>query len=305
MARKRRILGFISVVSVTALFFGASLYLAPLAANIRTLNPYYFLNLGAPAVFHVDPGDVSASLKVEPWRLLGMQLPAFASIEPSDWQPLLSVTPGVVPTPAPLPQTGQVLIYHTHTSEAFVPTSGTARSEDPEQTVARLGQAMAARLEAAGVPVTQSRRCNDSQYNRSYVESRDDAQQLLAASPSTVLLIDLHRDGVGNTAEIGRKVTTAAIGDKLAGQIMFVLSSAHENWHLNNRVANDLHNLLEDKYPGLSRGILVRPNSTYNQDLHPGALLVEVGGHWNTLAEAIYGAELFAEILIEYLGGAR
>lgn len=85
---------------------------------------------------------------------------------------------------------------------------------------------------------------------------------------------------------------------------MFVLSSAHENWQKNNRIANDLHNLLEDKYPGLSRGILIRLNSTYNQDLHPGALLVEIGGHWNTLAEAVYGAELFAQVLAEYCGGA-
>jgi stage II sporulation protein P len=123
-------------------------------------------------------------------------------------------------------------------------------------------------------------------------------------NPEVMLLMDIHRDGVGTTSASGRALTTATVNERRAGQIMFVISSSHGNWLKNQRIANDLHNLLENKYPGLSRGILVRRNATYNQDLHPAAILVEIGGHWNTLEEAIYGAELLAEILVDYYGGA-
>ena len=47
-------------------------------------------------------------------------------------------------------------------------------------------------------------------------------------------------------------------------------------------------------YETLARPIVLR-NSSYNQQLLPGYLLVEVGGHGNTLTEAIQGGKLFAQ----------
>ena len=44
---------------------------------------------------------------------------------------------------------------------------------------------------------------------------------------------------------------------------------------------------------------LVRPTvlrkSRYNQQLSPGSILVEVGGHGNSLTEAVAGARLWAD----------
>lgn len=304
--KRKQAIRILSAVLIFAVFILAGNFLAPLAAKSNTLNPYCLLNWGAPAVFYEDFDEDLAAFKLEPWRLLGMQLPAFASVGPEDWQASLTPAPVRPVTPQPQPERpGQILIYHSHTSEAFVPTCGSAWSQDPGQTVARLGQVIVGTLTANGIAATQSSRSHDQPYNKSYAESRKTAKELLAAAPATLALIDIHRDGFGKTAEVGRKATTAAINGKLAGQIMIVLSSAHPNWQDNSRVANDLHNLMEDKYPGLSRGILVRLNSTFNQDLHPGAILIEIGGHWNSLEEAIYGAELFADILVDYCGGAR
>lgn len=301
---KKRILWFITLPLLVTLFIVASNYLAPLVAQSNSLNPYYFLNWGAPAVFHEEVDNISAGFKLEPWRLIGLQLPAFASVESTNLPGVAQTLPGDDGAPSfQLSVPGPVIIYHTHSSEAFVPTSGEPRSENPDHTVVFLGKLIESRLITEGIEVIHSCKCHDSQYNKSYVESRKTAQEILAATPDASLMIDIHRDGVGKTAEVGWKVTTTEIAGKHAGQIMFVLSSAHENWRQNNRVATDLHNLLEDRYPGLSRGILVRLNSTYNQDLHSGAILVEIGGHWNTLEEATYGAELFAEVLAEYLGG--
>ena len=47
-------------------------------------------------------------------------------------------------------------------------------------------------------------------------------------------------------------------------------------------------------YSSLARPIVLR-SSSYNQQLRPGYLLVEVGGHGNTLTEAIAGARMWAD----------
>jgi stage II sporulation protein P len=301
---------FLTTVAGTVLifvFFLLSRWLAPMAAECHSLNPYYFLNWGAPAVFHEDIDRDSALLKLEPWRLLGLQLPAVASIKPTDWKEV--TTP---PTPDPgapavqpqLPITAAVVgIYHSHASEAFVPSTGKARTTDFSQTVVRLGNEIADILSGRGITVVHSEEYHDREYNQSYVMSRLTAQDMVSSYPELFLLIDLHRDGVGATSAQGREVTTCTIQGKEAGKIAFVISTAHGDWQKNNRIANDLHNMLENKYPGLSRGIISKAKSTFNQDLHQGAILVEVGGHWNTLTEAVYGAQLLADVLADYLTG--
>lgn len=303
---KKRFLWTALISLIAVLFIMASNVLAPLASRYNTFNPYYLLSWGAPGIFYEDIDEVGTSFKLEPWRILGMQLPAFASIDPGEWQEVTWKPPPKAEAPGiSLPRQGKVGIYHTHSSEAYIPTSGGARSEDFSQTVVNLGQVIAARLTENNIPVIHEKRYHDPVYKKSYTESRKTAQEMLAANPDISLIMDIHRDGVGKTAESGRKVTTAKINNYAAGQIMFVISSAHPDWQKNHWVANELHNLMEDKYPGLSRGIIMRLDSTFHQDLHPGAILVEIGGHWNTLDEAVYGAELFADVLIEYYGGAQ
>lgn len=287
--------------------FILSRWLAPLVTERVSLNPFNFLSWGAPAIFHEDVDVTSSMLKLEPWRLLGLQLPAVAGIRPTDWVevtvPPEPAEPGVFNPEPPLFDVGTVAIYHTHASEAFVPSCGEARSTDFSQTVVRLGATIEEILTAQGISVLHNEDYHDREYNKSYINSRKTALQMLNQEPDTILLLDIHRDGVGTTSVSGRAATTCTIQGKQAGQIMFVVSTAHENWQKNFRVANDLHNLLEDKYPGLSRGILSRANSTFHQDLHSGAVLIELGGHWNTLGEAIYGAELLADVLADYCRG--
>ncbi|HOC06053.1 MAG TPA: stage II sporulation protein P [Bacillota bacterium] len=306
MNNKRKILGILLITLLLVLFIVASNGLAPAAARYNSLNPYYLLSLGAPGVFYEDIDALGPSFKLEPWRILGLQMPVFASIDPGEWQEVTGKPPVNNVSPGPgLPRSGKVGIYHTHTSEAFVPTAGQARSEDFSQTVVCLGEVIAAKLTASNIPVIHVKKYHDPVYKNSYTESRKSAQEMLAAHPDISLIMDIHRDGVGKTAESGRKMTTATVNNLAAGRIMFVISSAHPDWQKNQRIANDLHNIIEEKYPGLSRGIVLRLDSAFHQDLHPGAILVEIGGHWNTLEEAIYGAELFADVLIEYYGGAR
>ena len=57
---------------------------------------------------------------------------------------------------------------------------------------------------------------------------------------------------------------------------------------------------MEELFPGLSLGYRVQ-SGRYNQHLHPHSLLIEVGNDLNSLEEALYAAELFAQVIAEIL----
>ena len=68
----------------------------------------------------------------------------------------------------------------------------------------------------------------------------------------------------------------------------------------NLRFAADLQDVLETSFPDLTRPILF-DYRFYNQDLTPANILIEVGGHANTLGEAVYSGELIGRGLAQYL----
>ena len=112
------------------------------------------------------------------------------------------------------------------------------------------------------------------------------------------MVLDVHRDAlVGNDNEIYKLVTTEA-GQKVA-QVMMVVGSdensgAHPRWQDNLAFAVRLQKELLQGYASLARPIVLR-SSSYNQQVSPGSILVEVGGHGNTLTEAIDGARMWAD----------
>jgi stage II sporulation protein P len=55
-----------------------------------------------------------------------------------------------------------------------------------------------------------------------------------------------------------------------------------------------LHAQLEKQWPGICRPISFR-TERFNQDLSPGALIIEVGATGNTLEEALTAAKALAE----------
>ena len=92
-------------------------------------------------------------------------------------------------------------------------------------------------------------------------------------------------------------VTTEA-GQKVA-QVMMVLGTDasgadHPRWKDNLAFALRLQKNLIRGYTSLARPTVLR-RGRYNQHLSPGAILVEVGGHGNTLSEAIAGGRLWAD----------
>jgi len=200
----------------------------------------------------------------------------------------------------------QILIVHTHGSEAYSQSDGDRYEEsDPYRTtdcthnVVRVGEEMATVFRAHGFQVLHDTNLYDyPAYNGAYDRSKAAVEQWLAEYPSISVVLDVHRDALVDSEGRVCKLVTQEAGEKVA-QVMLVLGSNdtgldHPRWTDNLAFAVHLQRELVRGYESLARPIVLR-SSRYNQQLSPGALLVEVGGHGNTLTEAIAGARLWAD----------
>jgi len=132
-------------------------------------------------------------------------------------------------------------------------------------------------------------------------------KEYLDKYPSIRLVLDLHRDAArdkeGNQAPL-----TATVQGRKVAKLMLVVGTnvrlKHPNWPENMSLAVKLHALLEKNYPGICRPISFR-NQRFNQDLSPGALLIEVGAAGNDRQEALASAELLAQTILELANGTE
>jgi stage II sporulation protein P len=199
-----------------------------------------------------------------------------------------------------------VLIIHTHSSEAYTPDARDAyeesdpfRTEDKRYNIIRVGDALTERLTARGVQVLHDRNVYDyPSYTGSYNRSGDAAAAYLEKYPSVKLVIDLHRDAI-TAADGAQYKTIAQLGDATCSQVMFVVGTdsaglAHPSWRENMKLALRLQAELNEVFPTLARPITMSAYR-YNQQLAPGALIVEIGATGNTLRESIDAAGFFAD----------
>ena len=206
----------------------------------------------------------------------------------------------------PLGEGPQILIVHTHGSEAYSMTDGdTYEESDPYRTtdcahnVVRVGEEIATVFRAYGFQVIHDTTlCDYPAYNGAYDRSKAVVEQWLERYPSIRVVLDVHRDAlVGSEGEIYKMVSVEA-GEKVA-QVMMVLGTDaggadHPRWKDNMAFALKLQRNLVKGYTSLARPTVLR-KSRYNQQLCPGSILVEVGGHGNSLSEAIAGGRLWAD----------
>lgn len=203
----------------------------------------------------------------------------------------------------------QVLILHTHGSEAYtMPTgeeyspSGSYRTADTEKNMIRVGDEMASVLSQYGISVLHDRRIHDSDYNSAYGEARAAAVDYLQQYPSLSFILDIHRDAISDADGQQYKLVTRE--DPRAAQLSIVLGNDHDAWMDNLRLASAVQAHLLAEHPTLMRPIILRPY-IYNQNLCSGSLLVEIGAAGNSLDEAIYSARLFAAGFAETIGGQK
>ncbi len=213
------------------------------------------------------------------------------------------VPPAAAPDSAPAkPGKGTVIVFHTHTSESYLPISGRDHLSNGAGDIVQVGDYLAQALEAEGFSVVHDRSLHDLiPFRDAYRRSLDTAERLLRANPEPLALIDLHRDatpGVAGTIELG--------GEKVARLVLVVgtdrLGLPHPHWRDNLAFANNLRDAAERLYPGLLARIDLA-DARYNQHLFSRSLIIEVGNQYSTALEVYRAAACLAKILAEIAGG--
>ncbi len=187
----------------------------------------------------------------------------------------------------------QILLLHTHGSEAYTPTPGTEvvwsgdhRTTDCRYNVVRVGDEMAEVFSGAGISVLHDRTLYDyPSYSGAYDRSLEAIRSYLEQYPSIRFVLDIHRDAIADSQGNQYKVVSQ-VEEGTAAQMTLVLGSdgsglTHPHWMENLKLAVALQNQLLQDYPTLMRPILLR-NSRYNQHATTGSLLVEVGAAGNS-----------------------
>lgn len=291
--------------------------------------------------------ELAADVRLgQPWTLLAAELPAMRLVELPEqdgplavhvaallpewhYEQLLNAGVGAV-SPGPDGGAGgqpwdgspvidsdpQVLIYHTHATEAYLgpiaPGSGinpntVGFTPDQHLNVVRVGRELAMQLQGHGLSVIHVTEQFDFQNGvvtrgGAYLQSLRMLQQfsedrpLLDVYPTVRLLVDLHRDSIPRDRAI------VTIEGKTAARVLMVVGMRdNPRWQSNKCVTDRLHALMEQRYPGLSRGVDPRTNSRFNQHLPRTSLLLEIGSVENTLEEALYTVRLLAPLIAEAL----
>ncbi|MYL46634.1 stage II sporulation protein P [Virgibacillus halodenitrificans] len=215
------------------------------------------------------------------------------------------------------PTTGDkevVYIYNSHNRESFLPHLPGVTDPDlahhKEVNITKVSDRLAASLEAEGIGATVDNTdimsiLNDKGwgYGQSYKASRDVVKEAFATNKDIKFAFDLHRDSIQGEA------TTKKIDGKNYARIMIVIGAEHKDYEKNLALATKLHYKLEDKYPGLSRGVYPKKgpgvNGIYNQDLSENLLVLEMGGVDNHLEELYRSADALAEVFSEFYWDAE
>ena len=202
----------------------------------------------------------------------------------------------------------QILIYHTHSQEAY-------KDSGPGQTVVGVGDCLTRLLEAKGSNVYHDKSVYDlknGQLDRSkaYNYALDGITNILQQNPSIEVVLDIHRDGVGENLHL-----VTQVDGRDTAQIMFFngLSQTPEgpieylqNPYREDNLAFSLQMQLGAAayYPGFTRKIYLK-GLRYNEHLRPKSSLIEVGAQTNTYEEALNAMEPLSELLDMVLQGNR
>ena len=195
----------------------------------------------------------------------------------------------------------QILIYHTHSQEMY-------RDSAQGETVVQVGEALAERLRDKGYGVIHDQTAYDLRQgkldrSKAYSYALEGIHRILDANPSIEVVLDIHRDGVGESVHL-----VTEIDGKPTARLMFFngISKTPDgrnvdylpNPYLQENLAFSfqLQRNAAAWYPGLTRKIYLK-GLRYNLHLRPRSSLVEVGAQTNTFEEAVNSTGPLAELL--------
>lgn len=198
-----------------------------------------------------------------------------------------------------------IAIYHTHSSETYLPEAGTDRTKGEPGGVMDVGEALSKALwDNYRIPVVHNRTIHDyPKWRLSYVNSEETAAELVKTYPDLQMVIDLHRDAAEKAAPAD--YTTTIDGVETARVMIVVgtdkLGLPHPHWRDNYKFAQEIDGIMKELYPGLSRGVDLRNDGRWNQHLHRHSVILEFGEVHQSKASAIAAARCMARVIYEYL----
>ncbi len=202
----------------------------------------------------------------------------------------------------------QILIFHTHGSEGYADS----RAGVTEDTVIGAGEILAKELrETYGYQVIHETTVFDRKAdgtddrNNAYNNALPVIEAILEKYPSIEVVIDLHRDSGEARTSVINGVSTAKV--MLFNGLCRTKDgpiSYYNNPNLQGNLAFSLHLQItgNELYPGLMHRIYLK-SYRYNMHLKEKYLLVELGTHKNTVAEAKAAMLPFAETIATVLSG--
>ena len=216
-----------------------------------------------------------------------------------------------------LTQEPLVLVLHTHTSEGYL--SNTAAylegdlgdatyTKEATQNMLAIGKAFIEGLNKSGITAIHCTVMHDeSGLAGSYERAAESIRFFCEQYPSIQYVVDLHRDAI-LTAEGAYVRAATEIAEKSVAQILPVVGSnaggtEHDTWEGNLALALQLREKLNQNNAHLCRPVMLK-SSTYNQEMAPYAILLEIGTGANSIDEAIAAAtlagEAFAKVVLSH-----
>ncbi len=215
---------------------------------------------------------------------------------------------------APVESLGSILIYHTHTYEAYEQTSPAYqetekwRTADESCNMIRVGEELAGLLRSLGYHVVHDTTAFEppdlsSAYTRSLamLEKRGEAGERYD------LYIDLHRDAYveGQAGE-----NTVSIGGVEAAKLMLLIGKGEgytgsgydrkPDWESNLHMAQQITDALNSQAEGLCKEVRLK-SGRFNQHVANGCVLIEAGNNRNTLEQVLASMPYLADAIHQTL----
>ncbi len=216
----------------------------------------------------------------------------------------------------PLAQGKKVLIYHTHTYEAYESTMEAPysaiekwRTKDENHNVTAVGKALAASLTALGLEVTHDTSAFEPpSMDTAYDRSLSMLERRIADGEQYDLYIDLHRDAIAASSTIKR---TISIGGEEVARFMVLIGKGtsggytqQPKWEENRKIAQIITDELNKQYASLARDVKVK-TGRFNQHISTNCILIECGMNTNTLEQVLMGVPYLANAIANALSEAE
>lgn len=197
-------------------------------------------------------------------------------------------------------------IYNTHQTEGYQKSNNASYNITPSVLMA--SYILRESLNDLGIPsmvetndITELLRVHNWKYSYSYAASKLLLEDAISKNPSLTYFIDLHRDSMSYD------VTTTEIDDTNYAKVLFVIGKDHPNYEKNLEMAEAINDYIKKVNPKLTRGISQKGgsgvNGIYNQNISPNAILIELGGQYNSITEVNNTLEILADAIYHYVKG--